>query len=253
MQEKLIYNFLLYAVFITAALIFVALWFIRAPYGRHYRKGWGINTSARMGWMVMESPTVILIVFLFVIGNKTNNLIAVIFLFIWMSHYFQRTFIYPVLMRGGQKNFPILLTAFALIFNIINTYLNGRYLFYFAPEYNLSWLGDPRFITGLVIFIFGMAVNLHSDSVLRQLRYSDSDGYKIPEKGFFKYVSSPNYFGEILEWVGWAILTWSLAGLAFAVFTIANLLPRALANHRWYRKNFDDYPDHRKAIIPFLF
>lgn len=150
MQEKLIYNFLLYIVFIMAALIFFVLWFIKAPYGRHYRKGWGINTSARIGWMVMESPTVILMAFLFVIGNKTNNFVAVIFLLIWMSHYFQRVFIYPVLMKGGQKSFPILLTAFALIFNIINTYLNGRYLFYFAPDYNLSWLGEPRFLTGLV-------------------------------------------------------------------------------------------------------
>ena len=55
----------------------------------------------------------------------------------------------------------------------------------------------------------------------------------------------------MLEWIGWAIATWSLAGAAFAVFTVANLLPRALANHRWYRQQFADYPVSRRAVFPY--
>jgi 3-oxo-5-alpha-steroid 4-dehydrogenase 1 len=42
------------------------------------------------------------------------------------------------------------------------------------------------------------------------------------------------------------------AGLAFAVWTAANLIPRALAYHRWYRQEFYDYPPQRKAILPFV-
>ena len=57
---------------------------------------------------------------------------------------------------------------------------------------------------------------------------------------------------ELLEWVGFAIASWSLPGLAFAVYTAANLVPRALANRRWYRERFPDYPSERKALIPFL-
>jgi protein-S-isoprenylcysteine O-methyltransferase Ste14 len=68
----------------------------------------------------------------------------------------------------------------------------------------------------------------------------------------YRWVSCPNYFGEMLEWIGWAIATWSLAGSAFAIFTIANLLPRALANHRWYQTEFPDYPSDRRAVIPGL-
>ena len=56
----------------------------------------------------------------------------------------------------------------------------------------------------------------------------------------------------MIEWIGWAILTWSLAGAAFAIYTIANLLPRALQHHRWYKSQFADYPADRKAIIPYL-
>lgn len=36
------------------------------------------------------------------------------------------------------------------------------------------------------------------------------------------------------------------------LWTLANLLPRALAHHRWYGEQFDDYPRERKAILPFL-
>ena len=68
----------------------------------------------------------------------------------------------------------------------------------------------------------------------------------------FERVSCPNYFGEILEWLGWAIATWSPAGLAFFVWTVANLTPRAIAHHKWYKDEFENYPDERKALIPFL-
>jgi len=68
----------------------------------------------------------------------------------------------------------------------------------------------------------------------------------------YRYVSCPNYLGEILEWAAWAVLTWSLVGLVFAIWTGANLIPRALAHHKWYQEKFPDYPKDRKAIIPFL-
>jgi len=45
-------------------------------------------------------------------------------------------------------------------------------------------------------------------------------------------------------------MTWSLPGLSFAVWTAANLIPRALHHHSWYKKEFKDYPQKRKAIFP---
>jgi 3-oxo-5-alpha-steroid 4-dehydrogenase 1 len=56
----------------------------------------------------------------------------------------------------------------------------------------------------------------------------------------------------MIEWTGWAIATWSTAGLAFAVYTAANLGPRALRHHAWYRERFADDPRERKALIPYL-
>eukprot|EP00252_Welwitschia_mirabilis_P004240 TRINITY_DN14515_c0_g1_i2.p1 TRINITY_DN14515_c0_g1~~TRINITY_DN14515_c0_g1_i2.p1 ORF type:complete len:107 (+),score=1.10 TRINITY_DN14515_c0_g1_i2:167-487(+) len=105
-----------------------------------------------------------------------------------------------------------------------------------------------------------MFINIWADSVLLSLRKdkrSDTlkkgQRYQIPKGGLFEFVSCPNYFGEIVEWLGWAILTWSRAGLGFFVYTVANLGPRAAAHHDWYREKFGSaYPKSRKILIPFL-
>ena len=97
-----------------------------------------------------------------------------------------------------------------------------------------------------------MYINLHSDGILRSLRSDEIPGYQIPKGGAFELVSCANYFGEVIEWLGWACLTWSLAGLTFAIWTAANLIPRALAHHQWYRREFSDYPGKRKAILPYI-
>jgi protein-S-isoprenylcysteine O-methyltransferase Ste14 len=68
----------------------------------------------------------------------------------------------------------------------------------------------------------------------------------------YRWISCPNYLGEIVEWSGWALATWSLPGLAFAVWTAANLAPRAHSHHLWYREHFEDYPPQRKALLPGL-
>jgi protein-S-isoprenylcysteine O-methyltransferase Ste14 len=105
---------------------------------------------------------------------------------------------------------------------------------------------------GAAIFAGGWVLNVRSDRTLINLRQPGETGYKVPYGGGYRFVTSPNYLGEILEWTGWAILTWSLAGVSFALFTAANLAPRALANHRWYHEKFADYPPERRRLIPFI-
>jgi hypothetical protein len=71
--------------------------------------------------------------------------------------------------------------------------------------------------------------------------------------GAFRWVSAANYFGELVEWTGFAIAAMTPAAWAFAVFTAANLVPRAWSHHRWYRATFPEYPAARRSIIPYIF
>ena len=77
----------------------------------------------------------------------------------------------------------------------------------------------------------------------------------MPMGGMCRYVTSANYFGEFVEWTGFAILTWSWAGAVFALWTFANLAPRARDLSRRYETEFGDaYTKlHRRHIIPFIY
>jgi protein-S-isoprenylcysteine O-methyltransferase Ste14 len=100
------------------------------------------------------------------------------------------------------------------------------------------------------LFAVGYWINRQADRTLHNLRWPGESGYRIPRGGLYRWISCPNYLGEIVEWLGWAVATWSLPGLAFAVWAIANLAPRAWAHHRWYCNYFADYPSERKALVP---
>ena len=58
--------------------------------------------------------------------------------------------------------------------------------------------------------------------------------------------------GEIIEWLGFSIAAWNLTAFSFALYTMANLIPRAMDHHRWYHSKFEDYPKNRKAVIPYI-
>lgn len=251
MTEAMFHAGLAWAVMATGAVVFVSLFFVTAPYGRHTRAGWGPTVSNRVGWVVMESPAVLVFGAVFAVGRHALDAAPLALCALWMAHYVHRALVFPFRMRGGDKPMPASVAGMAILFNVINAYLNARWISELG-RYPSSWLGDPRFVAGAVAFVAGMAINIQSDSILFRLRRPGEQGYKIPRGGAYRLVSSPNYMGELIEWGGWAVATWSLAGLAFFVFTFANLVPRAVANHAWYRRTFADYPKERRAVIPWL-
>lgn len=252
MSEARLFPWLVAAWTLLAIPTFLLLLRVSAPYGRHARGGWGPRIPARIGWIVMEAPSPLVMAVLFVVGRNGDDPAARVFLALWLGHYVYRAFVFPFLGRGAKAPMPISIALSAFGFNLVNAYVNGRWLFELAPRYGGTWLSDPRFLAGLALFLSGFAIHLRADSVLRGLRKPGETGYRVPRGFLFERVSSPNYLGEIVEWAGWALLTWSLAGLSFAVWTAANLVPRAIAHHRWYRERFPDYPAERKAVVPGL-
>jgi 3-oxo-5-alpha-steroid 4-dehydrogenase 1 len=248
--ERAVFDGLIVAWFVLAAVTFPLLFFVAAPYGRHARRGWGATIPSRWGWICMEAPAALVFAACFVLGGYRGGVTAVVFLVMWEVHYVHRAFIYPLQRRGGGKSMPLAVVGMGLAFNLVNGYLNGRYLFQFSGGYPLAWLWHPRFVAGAVLFVAGYVANRQADRTLRSLRKRGESGYEIPRGGLYRWISCPNYLGEIVEWIGWAIATWSPSGLAFAVWTIANLAPRARAHHRWYRQHFPDYPPERKALLP---
>lgn len=238
-------------IWIALALLLMPIQlFVTAPYGRHVRTGWGPSLPNRLGWFLMEAVSLALFAALFLSGPAPKTAPTWVFFALWVAHYANRSLIFPWRTKTRGKTIPLAIVLGAVSFNLVNAGLNGFNLGTLA-RYPNAWLADPRFLVGLAIFLAGAATNIWADNRLIALRNGDS-GYNIPRGGLFAWISCPNLLGEIVEWFGFAIMCWNLPALSFAVWTAANLVPRALSHHAWYRSHFMDYPRGRRAVIPFL-
>ena len=153
---------------------------------------------------------------------------------------------------------PVAIKAMGFVFNVLNGMMQAGGLFYFAPEglYAGGWayLLKPHALLGVLLFFAGMFINLHSDHVIRHLRKPGDTRHYLPAKGLYRYVTSANYFGKLVEWTGFAILTASPAAWVFVWWTFANLVPRSDAIYRHYRAEFgDEAVGKRKRIIPYVY
>lgn len=245
------FNLLNYAWISIAVVIFLVLVFtkIRAPYGRHTTEKWGKMISNRWGWFWMELPAFLIFPLLVFFGPREKDILSWILVSLWTLHYFNRTIIFPFRLRTSGKKMPLTIIFSALVFNGMNGFLNGYFLGFLAPTD--SDIATWNVVVGIILFASGFIINQVTDSKLIALRKT-ADGYQIPRKWLFDYISCPNHFGEIVEWVGFAVIAWNVPALTFSIWTFCNLVPRALNHHAWYKENFDDYPSKRKAVIPFI-
>jgi protein-S-isoprenylcysteine O-methyltransferase Ste14 len=209
------------------------------------------NIDKKTGWIIMEVPILIVVISFYLLGSSGFNA-SVFVIAVFIIHYIHRALIFPYRIKAEGKTMPVSMMFSSMAFYTINGYLIGYYHGALA-SYEWSWLYDPRFIFGLAIFLAGFYINISSDNILINLRKPGETGYKIPHGGFYKYVSCPNYFGEILEWIGFAILSWSLMGAVYLIWVALPLIAQGIEAHHWYHERFgDEYPENRKAVIPGL-
>ena len=250
------FNGLIYAMIGLGVVVFISLYFITAGYGLFRTKEWGLSINNKVAWILMEAPAFLTMLGIWYWGGCPTVAPQIVLLGLFLLHYFQRSFIFPLLMSGRSK-MPITIMLSGVTFNIINGIMQGGALFWFPQEaYQEGWsyLTHTSSIIGFVIFFVGMAINLHSDHVIRHLRKADDNRHYLPQKGMYHYVTSANYMGELIEWTGFAIIAGSLAAWVFVWWTAANLVPRAHAIHKKYKEEFGkETLAGKKRIIPFLY
>lgn len=245
------YQTIIYIWIAIALIIFFILLRISAPYGRYVSGNWGPMIDNHFGWLLMEFPALVVMGYFFIKNLSQPSFAIPIMIGLFCLHYSNRTFIFPFRLHTRGKKIPLLIIASGIFFNLSNTLLLGYY-FTHLLERNNSWLKDGRFIAGIILFFIGLIINWKADAMLIHLRGPGETDYKLPRGWLFEWVSCPNMLGELIEWGGFTLLCWSLPAFAFFIWSAANLAPRALAHHRWYKNRFPDYPGSRKAILPFL-
>jgi hypothetical protein len=244
--QNLIYCWMALGVVISLVLLKVA-----APFGRHTTTHWGSLISNRLGWMLMEMPGMMLLMYFVLSTASCQNIVTDVLVAFYMFHYINRAFVFPFRIHTRGKKMPVVVVFLAICFNTINGFFLGYYFSHFA-HYAGDYFIRPQFIAGTVLFVLGVFINWKYDNKLIHLRRPGDTGYIIPFGDLFELVSCPNLFGEIIEWSGYAVLCWNLPAVSFLVWTVANLIPRALWHHKWYKQRFGDYPPDRKALFPYV-
>jgi hypothetical protein len=245
------YEELVYVWIGLAVVIFFVLLRITAPYGRHATRQWGPAISNRWAWVIMELPVLVVLFAIVLPVQSQLSSVSWIMIGLFTIHYLNRTLVFPFRLRTKGKTMPLLVVGSGVLFNLLNGWMLGTF-FAYLQDYPQEWVTDVRFIGGIVLFLGGVYINWRADDLLIHLRKPGETGYQIPHGWLFEHVSCPNLFGELVEWLGYAVLCWNLPALAFLVWTAANLVPRALSHHRWYRTQFPGYPEDRKAILPYV-
>ena len=257
------YNIFLFVMAMLAVVVFVVLQFVEAGYGITIDKKWGVAINNKIAWFCMEAPVFILMTVLCLFSprithfNMGTSFVPLILFLFFQTHYIRRSFVFPFLLKGKSK-MPVATMLMGVLFNICNALMQGGWIFYTSPEsmYAISWLWMPQFIIGAALFFGGMALNIQSDKIIQNLRKPGDSKHYLPSKGLFKHVTGAHYFGEVIEWTGFAILTWSFSGAVFALWTFANLVPRANATYNRYKTMFGEQTikDKKlKRIFPCIY
>ena len=255
MSEQAFY-YLIWGMTAMATVVFVSLYFVTAGYGLFRTRQWGPSLNNKVAWILMEAPVFIVMLAIWWTSGRSLHVPELVLLLLFELHYFQRSFVFPLLMSGNSR-MPVAIMLMGVCFNVLNGIMQGGGLYWFPnPDYadGAAYLLRWNAIAGILLFVIGLSINWHSDHVIRHLRQPGDTRHYLPQGGMYRFVTSANYLGELTEWVGFALAAATPVAWVFPLWTAANLVPRAHAIHRKYRQEFGNAAvGTRKRILPFIY
>jgi 3-oxo-5-alpha-steroid 4-dehydrogenase 1 len=252
------YDLALWIAYLTAILAALGSVILIAPYGR-FGVNSGIDLNPKLGWWLMEIMATVSFVFFYPQGPNAFQPVPMFFAFLFLVHYANRGWYFPWSIRvapGSKASFSIFVVLSGFFVTGLHGYLNAMWYSKYCTYLDWDWMMSPTCLFGLILYEISFWSTIRCESIVRSLRdegVSTGPRYKIPRGFLFEYVSSPQYFTELMGFAGWAIMTWSPAGLFIFLISAANLIPRAVGTHKWYQDKFkSEYPKERKILIPFI-
>ena len=116
-----------------AVIVIEALYFVKAGYGMFIDDKWRTTINNRIGWVLMEAPVFIAMALFWYFSDRGYELVPLIFFIFFEIHYFQRAFIFPLLLKGKGR-MPMGIMLMGITFNVLNACMQGGWIFYFAPS-----------------------------------------------------------------------------------------------------------------------
>jgi len=171
--------------------------------------------------------------------------------FLWMVHYTKRILESIFVHEFGTLTMPI-----------FNLFKNCAYYWGFAAavgfNVNIPTTEDLplwHVIVGFPWFCSFMVLNFICHMRLKYMRPKGTNAFVIPHGGLFEYITCPNYFCEIMTWVGFNILTgFTPAGVAFNIVGTLQMIKWASERRQKFIKLFGSkWPKKRYVLFPFIY
>lgn len=253
---------------ICMALSFIIHWLVFIP-SYFYKTEKFYDITGTVAYLSILLTTAYLINLVNDEGILLRSIISIIFVMIWAIRL--GIFLFKRVIKVGEdkrfehakKSFSKFLMFFNIsalwvfltIVNVLTMIIN-----------NSDSVTDLFFIIGFSISIIGFIIEVVADMQKRKFRTNISNKGQFISSGLWSISRHPNYFGEMMIWVGMSFATipiligWQFITLISPIFVIflltkvsgINLL-EASANDKWGAdKNYQDYKDKTSVLIPFL-
>ncbi|MDB9884910.1 DUF1295 domain-containing protein [Candidatus Marinimicrobia bacterium] len=253
---------------ICMALSFIIHWLVFIP-SFFYKTEKFYDITGTVAYMSILITTAYL---LSIIKNEVvllRSILSIIFVMIWAIRL--GAFLFTRVIKVGEdkrfedakKSFSKFLMFFNIsalwvfltIVNVLTMIIN-----------NSDSITDIFFIIGFSIAIIGLIIEVVADRQKRKFRMNISNKGEFIKSGLWSISRHPNYFGEILIWLGISFSTlpilsgWQFITLISPIFVILLLtkvsginLLETVADEKWgLDKNYQDYKEKTSVLIPFL-
>ncbi|KAL5197080.1 hypothetical protein ABZP36_000592 [Zizania latifolia] len=223
--------------------------------GKQQKSGGGAVLPSRSGMLVAYVPALVAALASFAVPGAVEGVRAQLLNAAISVHFLKR--VLEVMFIHQYSGSMAVDTAFTISTSYV---LMATGMIY--AQHLTSGLPDPPLdllYPGVLVFAVGVAGNFYHHRLLSQLRTTKQGGagggekaYKIPTGGLFGLVTCPHYLFEIVGFFGFAMIAQTVHSLAVAAGTAAYLAGRSCATRRWYESKFEDFPEHIKALVPYV-
>lgn len=249
-------------IYFCCAFIFLAQWLVFIPSyifeTEHYFDLTGSLTYV----------SVTLLAILFTVDISLRDILLALFVWIWAFRLGSFLFI-RVKKAGSDGRFDLMKKDFWWF--LMTWTIQGLWVFLTLAMALAAITSESKMaidifaVVGTLIWIFGFSIEVVADQQKTNFKDNPDNKDKFITVGLWSWSRHPNYFGEMVLWIGIAVIAfpvligWQLVALIspiFVIFLLTRISGITMLESRGYKKWKDDpayidYLERTSVLVPF--
>ena len=249
-------------IYFCCAFIFLAQWLVFIPSyifeTEHYFDLTGSLTYV----------SVTLLAILFTVDISLRDILLALFVWIWAFRLGSFLFV-RVKKAGSDGRFDLMKKDFWWF--LMTWTIQGLWVFLTLAMALAAITSESKMaidifaVVGTLIWIFGFSIEVVADQQKTNFKDDPDNKNKFISVGLWSWSRHPNYFGEMVLWIGIAVIAfpvligWQLVALIspiFVIFLLTRISGITMLESRGYKKWKDDpayidYLERTSILVPF--